>query len=44
MYKVKYYQGGNTLMARYFKTFSEAIHFSVYKVRGGDVYEIIKVD
>ena len=45
MYKVKYYiGGGGTLSCKVFKTFHEAIEFSIKSVKADNLYEIIKVD
>jgi hypothetical protein len=44
MYLVKYYILGNKIYRKYFPTLHEATMFAVYKVRGGNVHEIIKVD
>lgn len=41
MYKVRYYRtGSNTLTSRIFPTFNEAMLFSVWGVKTGDVYAI----
>lgn len=39
-YKVTYYVVGNSVTFKWFNTFEEAIQFSVYKVKSGDVIEI----
>ena len=44
MYLVKYYSLGSKLHRKYFPNLHEATMFAVYKVRSGDVHEIIKVD
>lgn len=43
MYKVRYYMTAGKLTSKTFKTFSEAMMFSVWEVRTGDVYAIDKV-
>ncbi len=44
MYKVVYYMTAGTLTSKLFDTLSEALVFSVYSVKSGNVYEIYKVD
>jgi hypothetical protein len=44
MYLVKYYTLGNRIHRKYFPTLHEATMFAVYKVKSGDVYDILKVD
>jgi len=44
MYLVKYYIIGNTIYRKYFSNLHEATMFAVYKVKSGNVHEIIKVD
>ena len=43
MYKVRYYLTAGTFTSKIFKTFSEAMLFSVWQVKTGDVYSIDKV-
>ena len=40
MYKVRFYLSGGTLVSKYFNTFSEAMAFSVYQVKTGDVFTV----
>ena len=41
MYKVRYYRTGtNSLTSRLFPSFNEAMLFSVWRVKTGDVYSI----
>lgn len=44
MYVVKYYSLGSKIHRKRFATLHEATMFAVYKVRSGDVHEIVKVD
>ena len=44
MYLVKYYTMGSRLYYKYFSNLHEATMFSVYKVKSGNVHEIIKVN
>ncbi len=44
MYKVKYYMTAGKLVSKTFKTFGEAMLFSVWQVPTGDVYSIDKVN
>lgn len=39
-YKVTYYMSGQTVVSKWFKTLTEAMQFSVYQVKTGDVIEI----
>lgn len=43
MYKVKYYMTAGTLVSKMFKTFNEAMLFSVWQVQTGNVHSIDKV-
>lgn len=40
MYRVRYYTTGERLTSKTFATFGEAMLFSVYQVKTGDVYSI----
>ncbi len=43
MYKIRYYMTAGTLTSKIFKTFNEAMEFSVWRVTTGNVYAIDKV-
>ena len=40
MYKVRYYLTGGTFTSKLFETLSEALRFSVYQVKTGNVHSI----
>lgn len=44
MYKVRYYMTAGTLTSKTFATFSEAMMFSVWQVKSGNVHSIDKVN
>ena len=44
MYKVRYYLTGGTFTSKIFKTFAEAMTFSIWQIKTGDVYQIDKVE